>query len=189
MASITLNWTAPGGSNSLSQDVQYKLATSSTWTTFQNVGPTIGTVTITGLNNNLLYNYRVTNVCAVGGSNSSPTAEIINLTCPSVTVTNTYNSVTFSFSHLGGSVSSYTVDLLSADGTSTIATKNITTPSSTVTDTFSSLVSASTTYQVRVTVNAVGASTTYTKVCTASNTTTPSAPTCNAPIGVTAVIS
>lgn len=188
MASALLTWTAPGGSNSVSQDVQYKLASSSTWTTFENVGPTIATSTVTGLSNNLLYNFRINNVCSVGGTSSSTPTEQINLTCPSATVTNTYNSVSFSFSHLGGSISSYVVELMDSTGTSVIGTKNITSPSGTVADTFSTGVSASTTYQVRITVNAAG-TTTHTKVCSLISTTTPAAPTCNAPTGVTAVIS
>ena len=54
---INLTWTTGGGA--ASQDVQYKLATASTWTTHSNIAGNITTAAISGLQDNLIYDFRV----------------------------------------------------------------------------------------------------------------------------------
>jgi hypothetical protein len=184
MATANLTWTPAGGANSLSQDVQYKVSTSSTWITHSNVGPSINTATITGLLDNTVYDFRVINNCSVGGPTPATQYQTVNLTCPVVTVTPSYDSIGYSFTHLGASVDSYTVELLNAsDGV--VATINELTPSGTVTNSFTGL-TASTVYKVRVTVK-VGS--TFSKQCTATTTGTIAAPTCDPPTGVSATMS
>jgi hypothetical protein len=133
---------------------------------------------------NTIYDFRVVNLCSFGGPTSGTTFQAVNLTCPTVTVTPTYNSVSFSFSNLGASVTEYRVDLLNAAGSLVLAFKNITATGGTMSDSFVGL-SASTGYQLRVTVKAG----TFSKVCGASSFTTAALPSCGVPSGLAVTVS
>ena len=61
---VTLTWTP--GAGSTSQTVQYKLATASTWTTFSSELGTATTATVTGLSDNLIYDFKILNYCYDG---------------------------------------------------------------------------------------------------------------------------
>ena len=187
---VTLNWTAVNNANSTGQEVQYKKITDAGWTTHATVGPAIETALITGLDDNVVYQFRIRNICAVGGPTGSGIDEDIKFTCPAVTITqNLYNMISYSFPHLGGSVSGYDVKLLAADGTSVVATNTHNAPGATVTGQFTGL-NPSTTYQIRVEPKATGDLGTYSKTnCATTTATTPAAPTCGAPTNVTATIS
>ena len=187
MATAVLNWNAPGGSNSINQTVKYRLNGASSWTTFANVSASTATSTITGLSDNLIYEFQVINNCTVGGPSNSTSDFKIKIICPSVTTTPTYNSVAFSFAHVGGDISKYVVDLMNSDGTSILGTKTFVSPSGTISDTFTGL-TGSTAYQLRVTIYA-GTSFSFSKVCTNTSFSTSVTPTCSAPTAVVATLS
>lgn len=177
MAQTTLSWVPAGGVNSLSQAVQYRKKGDTAWTTFSTETPSISSKTVTGLLDNQLYEFRVLNHCAVGGDISSGMMEGVKFTCPTVTYTKTYESITVSFSHLGGSIDAYDVKLYNSANT-LISTYSVSSPlNSTITHTFDSLSPAST-YTVRVVPHAEG----YSKTdCLVTTITTNDAPTCSAP--------
>lgn len=182
-----LTWNAPGGSNSLNQTIRYRKIGTSTWTNFATLGPTANTSTITGLDDLYIYEFQVVNNCTVGGPSQGISDFKIKILCPTVTFTNTFNSITYSFSHLGGDVSKYVIDLMDSSGSSIIATQVKTSPSGTITDLFAGL-TGSTNYAVRITVYA-GSTYTFTKVCPNTIVTTAATPTCDAPTAVVATIS
>lgn len=75
---IVLTWTAPvsnGGSALTDYLVEYKLASEpTTWTTFNDGTSSATTATVTGLINDLVYNFRVSTINAIGTSSPSSTA-------------------------------------------------------------------------------------------------------------------
>lgn len=176
---VTLNWTP--GAGSTSQTVQYKLASASTWTTFSTVSGTATTETVTGLADNLIYDFKILTACNGGTSTQSPVVQKINIICPTVTVTAASTSLSYSFPEIGGSVTSYVVKLFNSTGTSELASQTPT-GTTTLTGTFSSL-TASTTYKIRVIPTAGSISKTD---CAFATGVTLAPPTCNPPTGVTA---
>ena len=68
--SATVNWGAVGGA--LSYNLQYKVSTSSTWTTIS--GLTATSYNLTGLTAATTYNYQVQTVCSTGSSSYSASA-------------------------------------------------------------------------------------------------------------------
>jgi hypothetical protein len=184
MSSFILNWTPAGGLNSTGQQVQYKQSTSSTWITAATLSASANTYTITSLLDNVIYDFQIVNLCTFGGPTSGASFQTISLTCPTVSTTPTYNSVSFNFPNLGGSITEYRVDLMDAPGTSILAFKTITASGTTISDTFLGL-SYSTNYQLRVTVKA----NTYTKQCPLVPFTTDNLPTCDAPTSLSVTIS
>jgi trimeric autotransporter adhesin len=176
---VTLNWTP--GAGSTSQTVQYKLASASTWTTFSTVSGTATTETVTGLADNLIYDFKILTACNGGTSTQSPVVQKINIICPTVTVTAASTSLSYSFPEIGGSVTSYVVKLFNSGGTSELASQTPT-GTTTLTGTFSSL-TASTTYKIRVIPTAGSISKTD---CAFATGVTLAPPTCNPPTGVTA---
>lgn len=175
---ITLNWTTGAGAGS--QDVQYKLATNSTWITHANLAGNVTTSSISGLQDNLIHDFRVVTNCVGGTPSPSITTSQINIICPTVNISVTDTTVAYSFTHIGGSITSYTVQLLDNAGTVVLQTQ---TPAvtSTVTGTFSTL-TQSTAYKVRV----IPIAGVFNKQCPLVSATTTATPTCNAPSNVTA---
>jgi len=106
---VTLAWTP--GAGSTSQSVQYKLATTTSWTTFSTVSGTTATVNVTGLSDNLIYDFRISTACNGGTTTFSPTVQKINIICPTVTITPASTSLSYSFPEIGGSVTTYAVKL------------------------------------------------------------------------------
>jgi hypothetical protein len=178
---ITLNWTAGGGASS--QDVQYKLASGSTWTTHENVAGSTATSTINGLQDNLIYDFRVITNCAGGTPSASTSTQQIKIICPTVSTTPSDTSIGYSFPENGGSITGYTVKLFNSAGTTELASQ---TPSGTTTrsGSFTGL-TQSTAYKIRVIITA-GA---FTKSdCVFVDTTTTVTPVCNAPTGLSAAL-
>ena len=165
---VTINWSSGAGSNT--QDIQYKLSSASTWITQGSVSGVTVTYTISGLSDNVLYDFRVVSNCSSGTSVNSVSLSQINILCPTVTASTTTSTVVYSFPAIGGSVSSYTVDLLNSAGTTVVNTLT------TVSGTFTGLAEG-TNYKIRVT--AVAGS--FSKVCNLSSATTTITPVCNAP--------
>lgn len=187
MATSSITWTPVGGSNSTGQTVQYKLASDSSWVAHSSVGPNVSAATITGLTDNLIYDFRVVNICSVGGTLPSPLDQAINITCPTINLTPTYNSLAYSYTHLGGSINSYLVELLNA-GNTVVSSQTVSSPSSIVSGNFTGLASSSI-YRTRITAYAIGSSETFNKVCLSSDATTSAPPTCSAPTSVSATLS
>jgi len=180
-----LTWVLDANSNNGVETVQYKLASVSNWTT--NGSLPIGTTStgITGLNQNRIYNFQIINNCSVGGPSPSTPFSAIEFTCPSVNLTSTSNSITYSFVNLGGDIDTYTLTLFDSTGNNVIQTKTESAPfSSTVTNKFTGL-NANTTYQVKVDLKAD----VFTKSCNAQTITTPSVPSCPTMSNFTATIS
>jgi hypothetical protein len=177
---ITLNWTSGGGA--ASQDVQYKLASSNTWITHATVAGNVSTSTINGLQDNLIYDFRIVTNCAGGSPAPGTSTQQINLICPVVTTTVTDSTVAYSFTNVGGSTTGYTVHLLDSTGNTVLQTQ-APTISATVSGTFSTL-TQSTAYKVRLTIVAG----VFNKQCTPVNATTQATPVCNIPTGLSATL-
>lgn len=177
MASFDLNWTPAGGLNSTGQQVQYKVASSPTWVVATSLGASANSYTAEGLLDNVIYDFRIVNLCAYGGPAPGNVFQIIDIICPTVTTTPTHNSVSFSFSHpTGTSLNEYRVDLMNGAGTSVLAFKNIVPLTGSVSDSFTGL-SATTSYNIRLTCKAE----TYSKVCPLVSFSTTALPACNMP--------
>lgn len=183
--SANLTWILDSNSNNGPLTVQHKLASVSNWSTDTSVP--VGTITagVTGLNQNRIYNFQVINNCSFGGPSPSTPFNVIELTCPTVNLTSTSNSVSYSFVSLGGDIDSYTIALFDSTGNNLIQTKTESVPfSSTITNSFSGL-TPNTSYQAKVTV----AAGTFTKVCNPQTITTPNVPTCPTLSGLSVTVS
>jgi hypothetical protein len=177
----TLSWSI--GAGATSQNVQYKLSSSPTWITFSTVGGSATTETVTGLQDNLLYNFRIVTQC--GGGTPAPSTAItkINIVCPTVTVTSTSTTVSYSFSEIGGDVDGYVVKLFNTAGTVEVGSSTPT-GTATRTGTFTGL-TASSVYKVRV----IPSAGTITKTdCAFTNATTAAPPVCSIPTNVVATL-
>ena len=83
--SIVLNWTAAGGANSTGQKVERSLAGAGTYTTLATLNATATTYTDNTAVVDTVYDYRIVNICEVGGPTSSGTQDIVDITCVSLT--------------------------------------------------------------------------------------------------------
>lgn len=83
--SIVLNWTAAGGANSTGQKVERSPAGAGTYTTLATLNATATTYTDTSAVVDTVYDYRIVNICSVGGPTSSGTQDIVDITCVSLT--------------------------------------------------------------------------------------------------------
>lgn len=169
-----LSWNIDSNSNNGSEIVQYKYDSVSNWTTANTLPAGTTSTGITGLTQNKIYNFQVINNCGFGGPSPSTTLKSIELTCPSVNLTSTSNSISYSFVSLGGDIDNYNLDLFDSTGNNLIQSKVETVPfASTITNKFTGL-SSNTTYQVKVTVKAG----TFNKTCGSQTITTPNVPSC-----------
>ena len=85
-SSATVSWSAVAGVSSY--NLQYKLSTSTTWTT---VNTTSTSTSLTGLTSNSTYNYQVQSVCSTSTSNYSTQASFTTLST-STSCTDNYES-------------------------------------------------------------------------------------------------
>lgn len=169
-----LTWVLDSNANNGPEIVQYKLASVSNWTTATTLPIGSTSYSISGLNQNRIYNFQVINNCSVGGPSPSTVLTSIEQTCPTVALGSTSNSVSYSFPNLGGDISSYVVTLFDSTGTTVIQTQTQNPPfASTITSPFNGL-TANTAYQVQMVVNAG----TFSKTCGAQTITTQVVPTC-----------
>ena len=172
--SASLNWSLDNNANNGPELVQYKFDSVSNWTTANTLAANTTSAGITGLTQNKIYNFQIVNNCPFGGPSPSTVFKTIELTCPTVNLTSTSNSITYSFVSQGGDIDTYTIDLFDSTGNNLVQTKVESAPfASTVSNKFTGL-GASTTYQARVTVKA-GA---FNKVCSTQAITTPNVPSC-----------
>ena len=184
MAIATINWTPGGGGESLSQNINYKAIDDELWTLYDTVDASATTAEISGLDNNVIYQFSITNDCDSIDDSISNIVEDIVITCPTVDVDTTPTTATFTFTHLGGDITSYSVELLSSSNVF-ITEIDITSPGATVSDTFTSL-SQNVTYKIRITAFAEGELDSYSLVCATVSFLTPL---CSPPTGVSAVMS
>ncbi len=144
------------------QSVEYRVLGITPWTIHSNVSAVTNSAIITGLNSNEIYEFRVVSKCGYGNPVSSDIKEKIEFTCPVVAIVDTTpTTVQYSFTHLGGSIDRYDVDILDS-GNSVVDSNVHTSPSGTITGTFTGL-SAATTYTIRVKPRATGNLSTYYK--------------------------
>lgn len=152
MANFNITWNPAQNESSVSQNVEYKKSTDSSWILYSNVGPETNIASITGLLDNVIYNFRISNVCSYGGPTASSTYSNIKITCPTITFTETVDSITYSFNHGGGSLTGFIIELLEND-TETILDTQTPTVGATMTGTFNGL-DSNTTYKFRLKISA-----------------------------------
>lgn len=179
----SLTWTPAAGGGT--QTIQFMASNSSTWITFDTVGPTISSQGITGLNYNTLYNFRVVNNCPTGSTSQVVGQDIViqcvnTLIIPSDTVAN------IQFFHLGGTIDSYKVDLLDATSAVVLQTQTLMAPfDAAVTATFSGLAPL-TTYNIKVT---PGSGSVLKTNCTTTSFKTTNTPSCPGATGLNVTFS
>lgn len=113
-----VKWT-PRGGQTIEQKVQYKKSSDSEWITHSILPKTDSSVTIEGLEDNILYDFRTISVCGAGGDAPSGAYQEINIICPNLQLSSTESSVTVSFQKLSGSIDKY--KLLLFEGTSQVS--------------------------------------------------------------------
>lgn len=183
-ADTPLNWAAN----------QFELTSTSTPSIASSCSGGNCTYTITGLQDNKFYNFRIITDCAVGDDSTSAVITNISITCPTLTVTASSASVSYSFTSASGTdVTSYLVQLLKSDNT-VIRTTTHTVVAGTInglfdnSDTNLEPIVGSTAYKVRLTVTAGSGASAQTKVCSATDITTTTTPPCNAATNLTSCI-
>lgn len=175
---ITISWTPITGVTS--QTVQYKLAAVSEWTTFGYVPLGSTSVKLTGLIDNKIYDFRVLTSCPEGADTPSVFTSNIGITCPTLTLTTSGSSISYSFSSLGGDVTGYTIRLYDNAGTTLLQTQQpVFTNLSTITGGFTGL-TASTSYKIEAYIVAG----IYNKTCTKVTATTTSGSACDSPTNI-----
>lgn len=184
MASATINWTPAGGS-STGQRIEYRQKTvGGSWTAHATVSSTTNTATVNSLTDNVIYEFRIVNLCS-GGEIASTNIEAVKLNCVTRTISTTSNSATVSFPHLGGDVSKYTVKIKTASSVLITSVDKLGpfTTGGTVSHTFTGL-SASTSYIIDVSIYAG----TFSNVSCSQTDILTSGGTCAAPTSVSATL-
>jgi hypothetical protein len=186
-------WTPAGGANSIKQDLNYKKDIDSEFNiAMAGLGPAVNTFTITGsFEENRIYQGRITNYCAGGGTFYSPIFEAIKFLCPATTqqANPTLSSLAVVIPHVPSSITQYIVKLYDASGTSVVDSKTIN--GGTLDNAGNIIVSfpnlqAGTTYKARVELYAG----VHSKLdCPFLNVITSNTPACSAPVITSAVVS
>lgn len=148
MSLITTTAHAPITTENLSGHVyytiKYRVSGTSTWTQYNTSGTTISA---SGLDINILYDFQVVNVNNTDNP-SSAIKQSINITDPAPTISPTNNSVGYQFNNLSTDITSYTSTVALAVTPGTIIATHTLSPGgypSVVSDTFTGL-SVSTAY-------------------------------------------
>lgn len=174
MASVLLTWTPADNITGTDQIVQYRKSTDIIWTNYSTISTTANSQLISSLLDNVIYNFRVISDCNHAGPVYSTITSIVNLVCPSVVITPTTSTITYSFSYPSStSITGYIVELWNSNSTVLISTQNPTL-TSTITGTFSGL-PFSTNYTLRITILAG----TFSNICPLYSTSTGSGITYN----------
>lgn len=181
---LRLDWPPAAGNNIISQDIQYKKASSSTWITATTATASTSSYTITGLDLNTIYNFRIVANCTYGGPTPTASTDKVIMSCPTVSITPSYATTVVNITPLAGGITSYKVDLLDSTGNTVIATKTANQSTSTIQVSFDSL-TPSTNYNIRVT--AIIDSNNQ-NVCANNAFSTSAAPSCPAPSSLTVTL-
>lgn len=173
-----LTWTPAAGGGT--QTIQYKVNTTSTWTTYTVLAPGVNSIGVTGLNYNTLYDFQIINNCPTGGTTILSGQDII-IQCPNLLISPTSGSVTVQFTGLGGTIDTYVVQLLNATSSAIISTNTLTAPfPAMISTTFTGLTSL-TTYNIKT----IPSSGSYSNSnCATVPFTTSNTPVCAAPTGL-----
>jgi hypothetical protein len=83
--SVVLNWTAAGGSNSTGQQVQRTLYGANNYSTIATLGASAETYTDTTAVVDTVYEYKIVNICEVGGPTEGGRVNIVEITCVALT--------------------------------------------------------------------------------------------------------
>lgn len=178
----SLTWTPGGGGGT--QTLEYKLASSSAYTTFGSYPATTASSSITGLSQNVLYNFRITNNCS-GGSANAASVSNASIQCPTLSNISTDTTVVSSFTSPTGDIDTMVVTLYDSTGFTALSSQTFTSPfASSIVATFTGL-TPSTTYQVGVTPS-IG--TIINPICTKSVVSTTAIPGCALPTNLTVTI-
>jgi hypothetical protein len=146
MATAHLTWTPSPG---LQQEVQYKKASDASYTVYQTVSDSTNSIDIPGLDDNVVYDFLIMNKCVYNYQTpTSPQQEAL-VTCPTLTIDQAALSLTVNFSHLGGEVSQYTVQLYQMPAETFVTEGTISSPTSSMSWTFTGL-SSNTNYKIKV---------------------------------------
>lgn len=119
-----LVWAPAAGGGT--QTIQFQVNGASTWITYTTIGPSISTIGVTGLDYDTLYNFRIINNCPTG-STTQVLGSAIAFHCPSLLISPADTSVSVQFFDLGGTISSYLLNLLDT-GNNVLQTKMLTAP-------------------------------------------------------------
>lgn len=178
----SLTWIPGGGGGT--QTLEYKLATSSTYTTFGSYPATTSSSSITGLSQNVLYNFRITNNCS-GGSASLASSSSASISCIAVSNISTDTTIVSTLVPPSGDLDSIIVSLYDSTGFTVLSSQTFNAPfASQIVATFTGL-TPSTTYQV----GAASFIRAITNVsCSKATTSTTAIPGCALPTNLTVTI-
>jgi hypothetical protein len=82
MADFNLSWAIAGSANNGLQTVQYRHYGDSAWTTYSTEAAGVITKTVIGLDDNKVYEFRIVNNCATGGTSASNVLQQVVKACP-----------------------------------------------------------------------------------------------------------
>lgn len=178
-----LTWVPAAGGGT--QTIQFQIQGTSTWITYATIGPTVNNLGVTGLNYNTLYNYQVINNCPTG-STTLVSGQSYVIQCVTPTITPSSVTAQVQFFNLGGTIDTYTVNLLNLASTTILSSAVLTGPfPASITTNFTGLTNL-TSYNIQVIPSTFGISNT---TCTTVSFTTTNIPVCPAPAGLTVTFS
>lgn len=146
MATAHLTWTPASG---LNQDIKYKRLIDDSYTLFSNVSSATTSIDVTGLDDNIVYDFIVVNKCIAGYETPASPQMAALVTCPILNTDQAALSLTVSFSGLGGDISAYDVEIYEMPAETLVNSNTITSLTSTMSQTFTNL-SANTYYKIKV---------------------------------------
>lgn len=179
----SLIWVPAAGGGT--QTIQFKPHNISTWITYTTVGPTINTIGVTGLNYNTLYDFQIVNNCPTG-STTDLMGQSYVIQCVGLVITPSSTTATVQFFNLGGTIDTYTVNLLNAGASSILQTNTLVAPFPASISTVFTGLTPLTTYNIQVIPSTYGIQNT---TCVTTSFQTSNTPTCPAPVGLTVTFS
>ena len=178
--SIVLNWTAAGGANSTGQRVERSAYGANSYSTLATLSASATNYTDATALIDTVYDYRIVNICEVGGPTNGGRVNIVDITCPIVTANVSGLIITGEYGDTANESDYQSVQLLNTaeDVLQTLTVTGNQPGTYTFTD---AGVDYNTTYIVRVVIVAPNGTT---KDCDTS-VSTGNAPACDAPTGLT----
>lgn len=146
MAIAHLEWTPGGGVN---QEVRYKKQSDVSYTLYDTVSSGTNSIDIPDLDPNTLYEFYVINKCVFDFESASEVVDGALVECPSLSIEQSTLSLTVDFTHLGGDIDSYTVEIYEMPSETLINSEDVGSPSGSISVTFDSLID-NTYYKIKV---------------------------------------